>query len=78
MRDSPCPVDPVAARAPVAAAPQAIPTASSSLSALMQAPPSVSGRLSRVILTRGLRPGRDPEDGASRYEPRGPDVREAG
>jgi hypothetical protein len=32
-------VEPVAARAPVASAPHAMPTASSSLSALMQTPP---------------------------------------
>ncbi len=37
---SPWPVEPVAARAPVASAPQAMPTASSSLSALMQVPPA--------------------------------------
>ena len=45
ISDRPWPVDPVAARAPPASAPQAIPTASSSLSALMQVP-STPGRYS--------------------------------
>ena len=40
MRESPWPVDPVAAGVPVAAAPQAMPTASSSLSAFMHTPPT--------------------------------------
>ena len=40
ISERPCPVDPVAAREPVARAPQAIPMASSSLSALMQTPPA--------------------------------------
>ena len=40
MSERPCPVDPVAARAPVDSAPQAMPTASNSDSALMQTPPS--------------------------------------
>jgi len=47
MSDRPCPVDPVAARAPVASAPHAIPTASSSLSALMHTPPTSGSRLAR-------------------------------
>ena len=40
MRARPWPVEPVALRVPVAAAPQAMPTASSSLSAFMQTPPT--------------------------------------
>ena len=43
MSERPWPVEPVAARAPVESAPQAMPTASSSLSALMHVPPT-SGR----------------------------------
>ena len=50
MSDRPWPVDPVAALAPAAAAPQVMPTASSSLSALMQTPP-LSGS-SRAMLSR--------------------------
>src|SRR5438445_276295 len=45
ISESPCPVDPVAARAPVLSAPQHMPTASSSLSAFTQTPPT-SGRRS--------------------------------
>ena len=40
MSDRPCPVEPVAARAPVDSAPHAMPTASSSDSALMHTPPA--------------------------------------
>jgi hypothetical protein len=40
ISERPCPVEPVAARAPVASAPHAIPTASSSDSALMHTPPT--------------------------------------
>ncbi len=40
MSERPCPVEPVAAGVPVAAAPQAMPTASSSLSAFMHTPPT--------------------------------------
>jgi hypothetical protein len=40
MRLTPCPQDPVAARAPVAAAPSAMLMASISLSALIQTPPA--------------------------------------
>ncbi len=44
MSESPWPTEPVAARVPVAAAPQAMPTASSSLSALMHTPPTSGSR----------------------------------
>ena len=44
MSDSPWPVDPVAARWPVVAAPQAMPTASSSLSAFMHTPLTLGSR----------------------------------
>ena len=44
ISDNPWPVEPVAARAPVAAAPQAMPTASSSDSAFMQTPPTSGSR----------------------------------
>ncbi len=40
MSESPCPTEPVADLVPVEAAPHAIPTASSSLSAFMQTPPT--------------------------------------
>ena len=40
ISERPWPVEPVAARAPVDSAPQAMPTASSSDSALMQTPPA--------------------------------------
>ena len=40
MSESPWPVDPVALGVPVAAAPHAMPTASSSLSAFMHVPPT--------------------------------------
>ena len=40
MSERPWPVEPVAARAPVDSAPHAMPTASSSLSALMHTPPT--------------------------------------
>ncbi len=40
INDRPCPTDPVAARAPVDAAPHVMPMASSSLSALMHTPPA--------------------------------------
>jgi hypothetical protein len=40
MSERPCPVEPVAAGVPVAAAPHAMPIASSSLSAFMQTPPT--------------------------------------
>ena len=45
MRLTPCPHDPVAARAPVAAAPSAMLMASISLSALMQTPPAAGSFL---------------------------------
>ena len=44
IRERPCPVEPVAAGVPVAAAPQAMPTASSSLSAFMHTPPTPGSR----------------------------------
>jgi hypothetical protein len=44
MRDSPWPVDPVAASVPVADAPQAMPMASISLSAFMHTPPTSGSR----------------------------------
>ena len=44
ISESPCPVEPVALGVPVAAAPHAMPTASSSLSAFMHVPPT-SGSL---------------------------------
>jgi hypothetical protein len=47
MSESPWPVEPVAARAPVASAPHAMPTASSSLSALMHTPPASGSFLAR-------------------------------
>jgi hypothetical protein len=47
MSERPWPVEPVAAGVPVAAAPQAIPTASSSLSAFMHTPPT-SGSLAAM------------------------------
>ena len=49
MSESPWPVDPVALGVPVAAAPHAMPTASSSLSAFMQVPPD-AGQLGRHVL----------------------------
>ena len=51
MSDSPWPVEPVAAIVPVAAAPQAMPTASSSLSAFMQTPPTSGSRLAMCSST---------------------------
>jgi hypothetical protein len=44
----PWPVDPVAARAPVASAPQAMLTDSSSLSALMQTPPAAGSFFAKL------------------------------
>ena len=44
ISDSPWPTEPVAARAPVAAAPHVMPIASSSLSALMHTPPTSGSR----------------------------------
>ena len=49
MSDKPWPVDPVAARAPVATAPHAMPTASSSDSALMHAPPASGSKRGEVF-----------------------------
>ena len=48
MSESPWPVEPVAARAPVATAPHAIPTASSSLSALTHVPPTEGSFLAKL------------------------------
>ncbi len=50
MSDRPWPTDPVAAGVPVAAAPHAMPTASSSLSAFMHTPPT--GGSIRAMLSR--------------------------
>ena len=49
MSDRPCPVEPVAARVPVAAAPHAMPIASSSLSAFIDTPPT--GGSSRAMFS---------------------------
>ena len=51
MSESPWPVEPVAAIVPVAAAPQTIPTASSSLSAFMHTPPTAGSRLAMCSST---------------------------
>jgi hypothetical protein len=51
INDRPCPHEPVAARAPVAAAPHVMPTASSSLSAFMQTPPTGGRRLAMCSST---------------------------
>ena len=51
MSDRPCPVEPVADRVPVAAAPHAMPTASSSDSALTHEPPTSGRRLAMCSST---------------------------
>ena len=51
MSERPWPVDPVADGVPVAAAPHAMPTASSSLSAFMHTPPAAGEALGHVLST---------------------------
>ena len=55
MSDRPWPVDPVAAGVPVAAAPQAMPMASSSLSAFMHTPPTSGQAPGHVLEDLGER-----------------------
>ena len=51
MSDRPWPTEPVADRVPVVAAPQAMPTASSSLSAFMHTPPTPGSSLAMCSRT---------------------------
>ncbi len=51
MSERPWPVEPVAARAPVDSAPQVMPTASSSDSALMHTPPTSGSSLAKCSST---------------------------
>ena len=55
ISESPCPVEPVAAGTPVAAAPHAMPTASSSLSAFMHTPPTAGSLRGHVLEHLGER-----------------------